>query len=111
MTNPTLGTLTLPTPNGVGTEQNRKGAYTETLDGTVRRAIHADKRVYTLSYSMMTADNFNDLKTLYDKRNTELFVWSAIGANAYVHIDLGSRQFIPGNQAMYSGVEVTLTEV
>jgi hypothetical protein len=106
----TLDSTTLPTPNSFQNTFDRQGAYTKSLDGTTRRAINSDKNIWIIGYQSLTVAEFNAIKTLYDLKDTYNFVYSDFGINATVHLDIGSRTFIPGNPSYYSSVEIILRE-
>jgi len=104
-------TLTLPSPNSFSFGYIRQGAYTKTLDGTLRRAINSDKEQYVLGYSKMSTNDFSSIKTLYDLREVATFVFGDLNIDKTVHIDISNREFVPGNPGYYSSVEITLQEV
>jgi hypothetical protein len=107
----TLGLITLPNPNEFATTPEVKGEYTQTLDGTRRRAIQAVKNIYVLGYSRLTTDEYDEIKTEFDLHTPRDLVWSELGINTSVHIDLSDRVFTPGNPNFISDVTITLREV
>ena len=106
-----LGDVTLPNPNEYNSTGEVKGDYTQTLDGTRRRAIQAVKNIYVLGYSRLTTDQYDEIQDEFDLETPRDFVWSDLGIDTSVHIDLSERTFTPGNPNFVSNVIVTLREV
>jgi len=111
MSAPTIGVITLPYPNGFSIQNNPKQAYTQTLDGTIRRNIHAIKKVYILSFQNLTTSAYSQIESEYNLKTTRDFVWDDISVSSTVHIDLSQRDFVNGNSGYYSNVTLTLTEI
>lgn len=107
----TLGLITLPNPNEFTTTPEVKGVYTQTLDGTRRRAIQAVKNIYVLGYSRLTTDEYDEIKGEFDLHTPRDFIWSELAIDTSVHIDLSDRTFTPGNPNFISNVIITLREV
>jgi len=111
MAAPILGVITLPYPNSFSVTNNPKGAYTQTLDGTIRRNIHATKKVYVLTFQNLSTSTYDEIETEYLLETTRDFIWDDLSIYSTVHIDLSPREFINGNAGYYSIVTITLTEV
>lgn len=111
MSAPTLGVITLPYPNSFSIQNNPKGASTQTLDGTIRRNIHAIKKVFVLTFQNLSISTYDQIETEYLLKTTRDFIWDDVSISKTVHIDLSERGFVQGNNSYYSTVDLTLTEV
>lgn len=106
-----LGDITLSNPNTFQTTQDVKGNYTQTLDGSRRRAIQAVKNTYVLGYGTLTVAEYDEIKSEFDLETPRTLVWNELNINAIVHIDLSERIFVPGNPSLISNVTLTLQEI
>ena len=111
MAAPTLGLITLPYPNRFEDTIDIKGEYTQTLDGTRRRAIQAVKHTYILTYSQLTQTQYADIKNEFDLYSTRNFIWDELNIDTTVHIDLSPREFIAGTANLISNITLTLQEL
>ena len=108
----TLGGNTLPNPNGFSESNIVTGEYTTTMNGSTRRAIRAVKRVWKLSWNILSEADVTTIKNLFDTETTQTFTFDEItpSISATVHIDIGERIYMAGTSEYLSGVEITLIE-
>ena len=111
MANPTLGDITLPVPNGFTDVNEPLGAITQTLDGTKRRNIHANKHIYTLTFTNLSTSDYSNILTEYNLKTERIFTWSDFSISTTVLIDISVRDVMPGRTDLYSNLTVTLTEI
>jgi len=110
MAKPVISTYTLPYPSSFSTSFERQGTYTKSLNGTTRRAINSDKHIWVMGFKMLTIEEFDSIKSIYDLLETVTFTYSDLNINADVHLDIGKRTFVPGVPGYYSSVEIILIE-
>ena len=107
----TLGDITLPSPNGFSDINEPLGVITQTLDGTKRRNIHAIKHIYVLSFTNLSATDYNNILGEYNLKTARSFVYSELSIATNVLIDISSREIYPGRSDYYSSLTLTLTEI
>lgn len=88
------------------------GDYVTTLSGNKRRAIHAKKKMWTLSYGLLTESNYNTIKTIYDLNASVSFANSSLNPaiSATVHVDINDRSYVSGTGEFISAIDLVLME-
>lgn len=117
-----INDLEIAAPSGFSTEDIIIGGYNQTLTGTKRRYIKAVKKVWKLTYDLLSAVDYDAIYAEFEKEiptglqesqtyATFTVYEGSLGINnESVHLDITDRTFIPGTDYL-SGVEIILTQV
>jgi hypothetical protein len=117
-----INNLELDSPSGFSVSDEVIGGFNVTLEGGKRRYIKAVKKIWTISYDLLSKDNYDLIYAEFEKEipvglqesqsySTFTVYEGALGINnENVHMDISSRGFIPGTDYL-SSVEVTLTQI
>ena len=117
-----INNLEIKAPSGFSTNNDIIGGFNTTLEGTKRRYIKAVKKVWTLTYSYLTTDEYDNIYTEFAKEIPSSLQESQTYAtftvyenlmninNENVHISISPRNIVPGTNYL-SNVEITLTQV
>jgi hypothetical protein len=117
-----INDLEINAPSGFSVTDEVIGGYNVTLSGTKRRYIKAVKKVWHLSYDLLSVANYDLIYAEFAKeipagiQESETYATFTVYegtlaiTDEHVHLDISNRQFIPGTDYL-SGVEITLTQV
>jgi hypothetical protein len=117
-----INSLVINAPSSFSPSDQVIGGFNTTLGGTKRRFIKAVKKVWTLTYDLLTTTDYDALYVEFSKeipaglqesQTYAIFTVydSRVGVNSeQVHMDISSRNFVPGTDYL-SSVTVTLTQV
>ena len=110
----TIGAVNLEPPNRFNESNKIIGADTTTLAGKVRRSIRALKKVWTISYTHLSASKYDEIYTLFAAGNAVTFTIldssyvSVSGVNVFINLE--AREFVAGNPSYLANVTLTLIE-
>ena len=117
-----INDLEIEAPSSFSSEDQVLGGYNTTLSGTKRRYIKAVKKIWTISYDILSVNDYDaiyaefakEIPTSMQESDTySVFtIYDAVAGvtNENVHMDISSRSFLPGTNYL-STVEVTFTQV
>ena len=117
-----LNSLELDAPSSFSSVDQVIGGYNTTLTGTKRRYIKAVKKVWTISYDLLTVAKYDliyaefakeiptDIQESQTYATFTVYEGTVLVNNENVHLDISARNFIPGSNYL-SSVEITLTQV
>ena len=117
-----INNLELNAPSGFSVEDEVIGGYNATLTGTKRRYIKAVKKVWKLSYDLLSVTDYDLIYTEFAKEiptglqesqtyaTFTVYEGTLVINNEQVHMDISARNFIPGTNYL-SSVELILTQV
>lgn len=110
----TINAVNLEPPNRFNETNQILGADTTTLAGKVRRSIRALKKVWTISYSHMSASKYDEIYVLFATGDAVVFTildstYVSV-SSVDVFINLEAREFVAGNPSYLANVTLTLIE-
>lgn len=107
-----LNNVEIPNPNSFVESNVVVGDYVTTMNGNTRRAIHAKKNRWALSYSMLSETDYNTIKDIYDLNTSVSFTNTDTNPSisATVHVDINDRSYVSGTGEFISSIDLVLTE-
>lgn len=110
----TIGGINLDAPNSLNESNQILGSDTITLAGKRRRSIRALKKTWTISYSHLSAEKYDEIYTVFAAGNAVSFTIldsSYVSVSSVdVFINLEVREFVAGNPSYLANVTLTLIE-
>ena len=107
----TLNSEVVPDPNEFGQDPSIIGRFNETLAGSIRRDIVGITETWFIGYKIISVDDYNALRTIYETPGTKLFEWTEESiSEVEVHMDMNRRTVIPGTNNV-SNISITLRRV
>lgn len=108
-----LNGVTLPNPQQFNESHILVGGISRTMLGSARRAIRGRKRVWNLSWDVLTQSEFDSIFSIYQENEAVSFANSALQTpiSTEVLVDIERHEYLPGTGENYiSSVELVLTE-
>jgi hypothetical protein len=110
----TLGSITLPAPQGFERRQIEVQTEVQTLSGSTRRDTTTKKEQYVLYFEKLTQTEVTQILTEYNKNLAVAFAVSETNLTiqtTQVLISLKTRQYLTPGDEYREDFELTLTEV
>jgi len=110
----TLGSITLPNPEGFTRRVAEKATYHEMINGTSKKDISSRKEIYTLQYGRLSQADIAQILAQFNLFQTLSFSVTdgdmEIAATE-VHVDIQQRDYNTPGSEFREDVTIILTEV